>query len=1076
MLLRRASPLAVAIAAIACEPSVPFDATAHNPAYVDYAVFDPAPDPVDNSPADIPLPSDVALQPQALATQSGAQLEVLQSFAAQGGWPADQDLALTFDFVRINIDPKSGQGTRTAPALDLSTINPSTLLILSASSSGVGPVAYDPPKAADYVVNGDHGTLTIHKTADKDGLRHYPPATYIAAVRGGANGVKVQGGGTLNQRPAMYLITQGADLSRPENQGLLPGNTREEKAKNAAQLEDLRKAFLQPFAALQGAGIPTNEIASMAVFTVTPRVRVRADPAEAASTSANASTALPFPSDFLFKPGTNTLLDQLTAPTGPFKALGPGLATLDGFSTTALITASTSSLIDPTTVNKDTVFLYELTATGPKRVPEARELSNTVVPGWAAVSTQLVATGTSATNVIGLQPAIPIPTSATTVFAIPPLKQGTEYAVVITDKVTEPGGTPIVQATLGRLLALNNPLISNGVPTVAGLDAPTATFAEQLRQALKPVLDDVAASKGITREHVVMAYTFRTQGTVDAAHGIDNSYQTTAANLAALPYNPAFPATTALPYGGAGGAPPPTLWCNPGIPATSNPACTGTNLTTTVFSQYGVDPTISGSGSTLAIQDVGYVVESKMVVFNKLRCTTADATANPPKCVDTGAFGGGATATPVTELADVLIAVPLPPYVLAKEGATCVPNPTTPSVCSVPLVIYHHGLGDSRNDMLYVANELNKAGFVVAAIDMNKQGNRSYCSVDTQCASGTCDRTTTADMAKESDPTGATPGICTGGYVRDTSGCPGCDNSKAPVLGYFTDPVHGASANFVLSFNLFRARDTFRQDIIDQSQLIRVLSPDPTCNTATAPPPSGTPGGSCANGFITSLTGVQIDPARIYMLGQSLGGIVTVPDAAANPRVRKVTLNAAGSTIVDVFSNSKKYFPFLDALLATQNADKETHPSGFIQFVTVAKWILDPADPENFAGNLLTNTIPSPLSGGVAPPGRTALSQMSQCDDHVPSTGLISTSPPATFNTQANLTGLILGLPPSTTSGATLFKTTAAADPAFCPAGGEIDHGFLLDWTNNAPAATAAQDDATKFFKDGTLPPATETP
>ena len=95
MLLRRAIPLALAIAAIACEPPVPFDASAHNPSFVDYAVFDPAPDPVDNSPVDIPLPSDVALQPQALATQSGAQLEVLQSFAAQGGWPADQDLALT---------------------------------------------------------------------------------------------------------------------------------------------------------------------------------------------------------------------------------------------------------------------------------------------------------------------------------------------------------------------------------------------------------------------------------------------------------------------------------------------------------------------------------------------------------------------------------------------------------------------------------------------------------------------------------------------------------------------------------------------------------------------------------------------------------------------------------------------------------------------------------------------------------------------------------------------------------------------------------------------------------------------
>ena len=1035
MLLRRAIPLALAIAAIACEPPVPFDASAHNPSFVDYAVFDPAPDPVDNSPVDIPLPSDVALQPQALATQSGAQLEVLQSFAAQGGWPADQDLALTFDFVRINLDA-TGKATRTAPALDLSTINPSTLLILSLSAAGVGPVAYDAPVAADYVVNGDHGTLTIHKTADSSGLRHYPPAVYVAAVRGGANGVKVAGGGPVNPRPAMYLITQGADLTRPENQGLLPGATREEKAKNAAQLEQLRKAFLLPFAALQGAGFPTNEIASMTAFTVTSRVRVRADPIEATSTSPNAATALPFPSDFLFKPKTHTLLDQLTSTSGPFGALGPGLATLDGFSTTALITASTSGLIDPTTVNQNSVFLYEYTATGPKRVPEAHEASATVLPGWAAVSTQLVASGTSATTVIGLQPAIPIPAGTPLgVIAIPPLKEGTEYAVVITDKVTQPGGTPIVQATLGRLLALNNPLIVNGVPTVAGLDVLSAGVAEPLRQALKPVLDDVAATKGITREHVVMAYTFRTQGTVDTAHGIDNSYQTTAANLAALPYGA--PAATAAPAGGT----TPTVYC---AAPTIFPGCATAASVATVFSQYSVD------ASVVPTADIGFVIEAPVVIFNKLRCTAADVTAG--KCQDTGAFGGGATATPVGEFANALISVPLP-----NNYGGCTPTATQP--CNLPLVIYHPGLGDSRADMLLVADHLNKAGFVVAAIDMNKHGDRSYCSSNAQCvASGTCNPI--ADLVNEGDPTGATPGKCSTDFFRDTSGCPGCDNSKAPVLTFFTATGRGASANFVLSFNLFRTRDTFRQDIIDQSQLIRSLSPDPTCNptaAATVPPP----GGTCANNFITQATGVQIHPGRIYFLGQSLGGIAALPDAAANARVRKVALNTTGSTIVDVLSNSIRYYPFLKALLQTRNLDKETHPAAYIQFLTTAKWVLDPADPENFAQNLLTNTIPGPLSGGVAPPARTAIQQFAQCDDHVPTAF------------QVNLAALI-GLGPTgpTTSTTTLFHTSAAPDPATCPTGGQIAHGFLNDWSA-ATTATNAQDDVANFFAAGTLPPPT---
>ncbi|TMA32558.1 MAG: hypothetical protein E6J88_02205 [Deltaproteobacteria bacterium] len=1017
MLLRRAIPLALAIAAIACEPPVPFDASAHNPSFVDYAVFDPAPDPVDNSPVDIPLPSDVALQPQALATQSGAQLEVLQSFAAQGGWPADQDLALTFDFVRINLDAATGKATRTAPALDLSTINPSTLLILSLSAAGVGPVAYDAPDAADYVVNGDHGTLTIHKTADSSGLRHYPPAVYVAAVRGGANGVKVAGGGPVNPRPAMYLITQGADLTRPENQGLLPGATREEKAKNAAQLEQLRKAFLLPFAALQGAGFPTNEIASMTAFTVTSRVRVRADPIEATSTSPNAATALPFPSDFLFKPKTHTLLDQLTSTSGPFGALGPGLATLDGFSTTALITASTSGLIDPTTVNQNSVFLYEYTATGPKRVPEAHEASATVLPGWAAVST----------SDPGRDAARRDRDSAA---------QGRHRVRGGDHRQGHSAGRHADRAGHARTpLGAEQP-----ADRQRRADRGGARRAERRRGRAAPA----GAQAGPRRCRRDQRHHPRARG--DGLH---------------------------LPHPGHGRHRARHRQLLPDDGGESRGAAVrGTGCDRRARWRHDADgllrrpdhlPGLRDGGQRgdglLAVQrrrergaDRRHRLRDRgpVVIFNKLRCTAADVTAG--KCQDTGAFGGGATATPVGEFANALISVPLP-----NNYGGCTPTATQP--CNLPLVIYHPGLGDSRADMLLVADHLNKAGFVVAAIDMNKHGDRSYCSSNAQCvASGTCNPI--ADLVNEGDPTGATPGKCSTDFFRDTSGCPGCDNSKAPVLTFFTATGRGASANFVLSFNLFRTRDTFRQDIIDQSQLIRSLSPDPTCNptaAATVPPP----GGTCANNFITQATGVQIHPGRIYFLGQSLGGIAALPDAAANARVRKVALNTTGSTIVDVLSNSIRYYPFLKALLQTRNLDKETHPAAYIQFLTTAKWVLDPADPENFAQNLLTNTIPGPLSGGVAPPARTAIQQFAQCDDHVPTAF------------QVNLAALI-GLGPTgpTTSTTTLFHTSAAPDPATCPTGGQIAHGFLNDWSA-ATTATNAQDDVANFFAAGTLPPPT---
>src|SRR3989442_1500999 len=146
--------------AIACEPSVPYDPAAHNPSAVVYAVFDPAPDPFDNSPADIPLPNDLALQPSAIATQPAAQAEVLTSFAKQGGWPADQDLPVTFDFVRMTIDPKTGASKRSSPPIDVTSINAGNLIILSISASGVSVIPYDTPV---YATVGDHGTLIVNK-------------------------------------------------------------------------------------------------------------------------------------------------------------------------------------------------------------------------------------------------------------------------------------------------------------------------------------------------------------------------------------------------------------------------------------------------------------------------------------------------------------------------------------------------------------------------------------------------------------------------------------------------------------------------------------------------------------------------------------------------------------------------------------------------------------------------------------------------------------------------------------------------------------------------------------------------
>src|SRR5439155_15556285 len=118
----------------------------------------------------------------------------------------------------------------------------------------------------------------------------------------------------------------------------------------------------------------------------------------------------------------------------------------------------------------------------------------------------------------------------------------------------------------------------------------------------------------------------------------------------------------------------------------------------------------------------------------------------------------------------------------------------------------------------------------------------------------------------------------------------------------------------------------------------------------------------------------------------SLGGMTGLVDVAANPRVKRTALNVAGATFLDVVTTGS-FSAKLNQLLQSKGLDKATNPSGYLQFVNTAKWILDPAEPLNFAQHLIVDTLsfPAPLSAlAPAPATRPTLGQWALCDDTVP--------------------------------------------------------------------------------------------
>jgi hypothetical protein len=274
--MKRALALA-ALVLSGCEPSLPRGSST---ATLDYVVFDP-------SASQLPLPNDLALQQAATRPAATAQDLLLQLFAAQGGFPSDQEVPITIDLQHTMIGG-AGALKSAPPGLDVSTLDQGTLLVLE-TDLATGTTVPGPALEPEYVNGSDHGTLVLHNP-----LWSYDPADptkksrrwkanhrYAVVLRGGDDGARLTGGGELSAMPTLYLVTQGivaghelpgASLALAQNEYLLPGDTRDARAQAGAQLELLRQAYLPLLGAVDatwGTGA-TQQIVSIQTFTIAP--------------------------------------------------------------------------------------------------------------------------------------------------------------------------------------------------------------------------------------------------------------------------------------------------------------------------------------------------------------------------------------------------------------------------------------------------------------------------------------------------------------------------------------------------------------------------------------------------------------------------------------------------------------------------------------------------------------------------------------------------------------------------------------------------------------------------------------
>jgi hypothetical protein len=981
--VRLCAALTPLLVAASCEPDLP-----HTPpqAFVS-AVFDP-------TTGQVPLPNDLVFLASfnsvcpapynalpAGTPPRCAQAELLASFGGQ--FPNDQEVAITVDFTQTNFDA-SGKTTQVAPSLDLTTFTPSTLLVFAQTPGGAGPVVIDPITDADYAKFADHGTLTLHNR----GHAPWAPGSYAVFIRGGDAGVHTTDKIPVTASQIFDLIAQGRDLTDPANLGLLkakPGATPATAADQGKQLALLITLYKTLAFPIVDPVFPHEELAIATTFKIDTATNVPIDPARG---------AVPLPIDLLRGPtGTLTPLAACTLAGSTLAADGTcpnpaaaGFLALDGFSTTGAILAPTSELVQAASVTSDTVKLYDLsTPAQPTLVPSGSLIFEPCEFASACGST------TALSPVIALQPAGATAGDPTSVFRTKPLKDNTDYAVVITTGVHDKAGRALGSGTVAKILGFTNPIVVGGHSALQNIDDATAAGLERMRLQLVPVYAALATA-GTQHGDVAMAYTFHTQTILDDALKL-----------------------TALPY------------VAPGLPGV--PVVDATHLLTVETAPQG----FARYGATgLPSDNIDEILEVDIVTANALDLATGAFLADPTM------------AAP--EFIHVLIATPKPDNaaIPACQGALA------PLGKCAPLMVFRHGLGRGRADMLAIADSYAAAGMITVAIDAAKHGDRSYCTSGTTgpesgCISGTCTALVPVGAQGDAHPIGTCGAT---GFIK----APLVPNVAAP------DGVPVISGNYLVSSNFFRTRDTLRQDLIDESQLIRTMAFVPT-----GPPPSTSAiyDQIFTHSALATGHGLLIDPTTIYFSSQSLGSIQGTMDVATNPRISKAAFNVGGGTVVDIFTQSPAFASTTNQLLAGLGIQPGT--AAYLQFLVVAKTVLDPADPINFAGHLLQDPLPNLLSA-TPPLPKKILTQNAYCDAVVPNfsnflwASNIGTSPLPPDPTATTATGT-----------AQMFFSAALtkADLASC-AIGAVKHGFLLDW--QTPLTAVAQHDIANFMMSGTLP------
>jgi len=477
-------------------------------------------------------------------------------------------------------------------------------------------------------------------------------------------GIKTTDGDDFLESKAFYYAKNREPLIDEEGNSTISVVDNE----TANKLEPLRLAY-KPGIEMLEAGLKKDRKEFLMLWTVTMKDNFMACFKSKEIKGCEQFNEAPVPSDFIMKDGHLNLPIAEDADESTKRML-EAINMLDGWGVTSPFMINLSQNIDETTLSTDltdpttvSVIVMQLTAAGGVPVPS--------VASWDA-STRTLTVSPANGDI---------------------WRQKSTYVVVLTDKLKNEAGNPLVKPKVFSIGASKTTLVEDGKSLYPGLDDETANALEEFRLAMAPLFEGLEKAN-INREIVSMTYTVTTQTITDALMNL-SLLLTSSAGLETDPFDP-------------------NTKPDPDIDMTTIP----NELIPFVLQGAGIeDPDAYAQDlgydfATDLYSEISYVFIGKLDLMNYLSDTTG---AWDPNKIP---------ASPTIEPVRFLMTFPY------AEGDEDHPGHCDMPANGFPVVIVQHGLGGSKETLFGFANKLAENCYIAIAIDAVKHGDRSEPNPD----------------------------------------------------------------------------------------------------------------------------------------------------------------------------------------------------------------------------------------------------------------------------------------------------------------------------------------------------------